>query len=76
MCEWARDLPLVEVAGRPCLLTIHDGPESFEAVLKIPVRDGDGWVLRSQAPGIPDRRIGGGAEVRVIARALGPVLLN
>jgi superfamily II DNA or RNA helicase/SOS-response transcriptional repressor LexA len=76
LCEWARDLPLADVAGRPCVLVIHDGPEHVEVVLKTPIRDGHQWLLRSQAPGFRDRTIPEGAEVRVMARALGSVLLH
>ncbi|HEY8377030.1 MAG TPA: S24 family peptidase, partial [Nannocystis sp.] len=75
LCEWANGASLEEVAGRPCVLVIHDGPEHTEVVLKIPARKGEQWVLRSQAPGTRDRIIPAGAEVRVIARALGSVLL-
>lgn len=75
LCEWARDLPLAEAAGRPCVLVLADGPELSEVVLKIPVQDGATWLLRSRNPAFSDRRIAAGAQVRVIARVLGPVVL-
>ncbi|MDC0671794.1 DEAD/DEAH box helicase family protein [Nannocystis radixulma] len=75
LCEWVRERSLREVEGQPCVLAIVDGPELAEVVLKIPVQDGQGWLLRSRNPKVPDRRIAAGVEVRVVARALGPVAL-
>lgn len=75
LCEWARDVPLAEVAGRVCVLTIHAGPELAEVVLKTPIQVGAQWILRSQAPETPDRVIEAGAEVRVIARAIETVFV-
>jgi len=75
LCEWTRDRPLREVEGQTCLLTIADGPELAEVVLKIPIFDGRQWLLRSLNPRVPNRGIAVGVAVRVIARALGPVAL-
>nr|WP_263429891.1 DEAD/DEAH box helicase family protein [Nannocystis pusilla] len=75
LCEWVRERSLREVEGQPCVLAIADGPELAEVVLKIPVQDGPGWLLRSRNPREPDRRLAAGVDVRVVARALGPVAL-
>jgi len=69
LCEWATVSDPNEVVGRPVLLTGGSGDEVLAAI-KIPVREGGRWLLRSSRPGLPDLPVDPGVTLRVVARVL------
>jgi superfamily II DNA or RNA helicase len=75
LCELAEGVSPAEVANTAALLGLYDGPEVIEAMIKVPVYEGGRWLLRSTAPGVSDRIVPPGYELRVIAKVRGPVVL-
>jgi len=69
LCSWASVSNPEEVEGKPCLLT-EAGTEGSMARLKVPVRVGNEWVLRSQNPGFADQPIEPGQTLRVVGRVV------
>ena len=62
--------PLDYVENRPCLLVGTLGPDMSEAMIKVPVRRGEAWALRSWAKGQVDLSVSRWVELRVAARVL------
>lgn len=71
LCEWWDGEG--EVAGKPMLLVGHEDSATEYAAIKVPVRVGKEWVLRSWNPKVPDQAIPAGEKFEPRARVLGVV---
>lgn len=74
LCARLDSPPLDAVEREVCLLAAYDGPDMSEAMIKIPMRDGEGaWVLRSAAKGQADLPADRWKGLRVVARVIAVV---
>lgn len=58
------------VENKPCLLVRTIGPEMSESMIKVPVRAGKQWLLRSWSKGQADLAVSRWQDLRVVARVL------
>jgi len=70
LCERLEAPPADFVEGKPCLLIAAVGPEMSEAMIKVPVRAGKQWLLRSWSKGQADLAVSRWQDLRVVARVL------
>lgn len=76
------DLVLIETAsvtdpaqfeGKPCLLSGYEGPDQSFAQIKIPLRQGKNWILRSTNPEFEDQTVAKGVKLHVAGMVVGTV---
>ena len=70
LCARLPAAPADLVEGKPCLLVATVGPEMSEAMIKVPVRAGKQWLLRSWSKGQADLAVSRWQDLRVVARVL------
>ena len=69
MCRWASISDPTQVEGKPCLLSGTSGTGTI-AMLKVPVRQGRTWVLRSLNPSYEDIPLDPGVTLRVVGQVV------
>ena len=70
LCEWVRGVSTESVQGKPYLLVGHDAAETSFAVLKVPRRAANGWVLESWNPEMPPQTLPPAMKLEPVARVL------
>ncbi len=70
LCEWARDVSPETVVGKPFLLVGHDEADTTFAVMKVPRRTNDGWVLDSWNPDVAPQKLPPTARLEPVARVI------
>ncbi len=73
LCEWARDVSAESVEGRPFLLVGHNDAESTFAVMKVPRRTENRWMLESWNPAVAPQELPAATSLEPVARVLGVV---
>jgi superfamily II DNA or RNA helicase/diadenosine tetraphosphate (Ap4A) HIT family hydrolase len=73
LCRWVDATMAEQFEGKRCLLSGYQGPDMSFAQIKIPVRSGGRWVLRSENPEHEDQSIPPDVRLHVAARVIGPV---
>jgi superfamily II DNA or RNA helicase/diadenosine tetraphosphate (Ap4A) HIT family hydrolase/SOS-response transcriptional repressor LexA len=70
LCEWLDATRPEEVEGKACLLAGSAGAELSFAQIKVPVRVGGRWFLRSRNAAFADEPLTEGVTLRPVARVL------
>lgn len=70
LCEWWTGSHVDETNGKPFLLIGHETADTSFAAMKIPVKNGATWLLRSTNPAYPDQRVPAGGRIEPVARVL------
>ncbi len=72
LCEWFQG-SAADINGKPMLIVGHYDVETSFASLKVPIRKGESWILRSWNPTEKDQELPTDARVEPVARVLGVV---
>jgi superfamily II DNA or RNA helicase/diadenosine tetraphosphate (Ap4A) HIT family hydrolase len=70
LCEWARSVSAESIEGKPFLLVGHDDAETSFAVMKVPRRTKDGWLLESWNPEFTPQKLPPAGVLEPVARVL------
>jgi superfamily II DNA or RNA helicase/diadenosine tetraphosphate (Ap4A) HIT family hydrolase len=70
LCEWARDVSLDTIQGKPFLLVGHDTSDNSFAVMKVPRKSAVGWALESWNPAFAPQDVPPGTKLEPVARVL------
>lgn len=75
LCEWTRGLSEDQIrnAKQPFLLVGHDAADTSFAVMKVPRKSKDGWLLESWNSAFPPQKIPPHTKLEPVARVLGIV---
>ena len=73
LCEWSRGLSAVDLLEKAYLLVGHDTADTSFAVIKVPRKTAEGWLLESWNPAVPPQRLPPAATLEPVARVIGVV---